>query len=114
MGPTGAALATLLSTSASYVYIRAQSRRHHGVPWIGVDQVRILVAGTVVGLGWWAAAAAMPEAFLSAWQLAAWGLAGGAVYVGLLAAFGELERKDVEFLRGAAHPGRMLAEWRGR
>jgi peptidoglycan biosynthesis protein MviN/MurJ (putative lipid II flippase) len=114
LGPTGAALATLVSTFLSYLYVRAMSRRLHGIPWVALHQLRILVAGAAVGVGWWVAAQSLPDAFLRAWQLAAWGLLGGAAYFLLLAVLGELRRDDVGFLRGAAHPGRMMAEWRGR
>lgn len=114
LGPTGAALATLASTALSYLYIRARSHALHGVPWVAWHQVRTLLAGAIVGVGWWMAAHAMPDLFLRAWQLAAWGLAGGATYLGLLAAFGELHAKDLAFLRLVAHPGHMLAALRGR
>lgn len=114
LGPTGAALATLGSTFLSYVYVRAVSRREHGIPWVSLHQVRILVAGAVLAGAWRAAAMWMPEAFLRIWQLMAWGLAGGLVYLAVLVVLGELHRKDLEFLRRAAHPGRLLAEWRDR
>ena len=114
LGPTGAALATLVSTTMSYVYVRHVSRRMHGIPWVSLHQVRILFAGAAVGTGWWVAAQAMPEAFLRVWHLAAWGVVGGVAYLALLAVLGELHRRDLGFLRYVAHPGRMLAELRGR
>jgi O-antigen/teichoic acid export membrane protein len=114
MGPTGAALSTLVSTAMSYVYVRHASRRQHGIPWVSMHQVRILLAGAIVGVGWWAAADAMPQAFLRVWQLAGWGIAGGLAYFVLLLALGELHRRDLGFLRHVAHPGRLVAELRGR
>lgn len=114
MGPTGAALATLVSTALSYAYIRAVSHRRTGIPWVAAHQVRIVAAGAVTCALWAAAAAAWPGLFTRVWHLLGWGVAGGAAYLALLAALGELRRRDLAFLRHAAHPGHLLAEWRGR
>lgn len=115
MGPEGAALATLVSTSVFYVYLRWEGRRHHGLSWVDRHQVRILAVGALVGLGWWAAARwAGPAAFDRAWELAGWGAAGLAVYAAALAAAGELKARDLAFARRILHPRELLREMRGR
>jgi len=114
MGPAGAALATLVSTALSYAYLRWRSRREFGAPWLPMSHVRAGVAAAIVGAGWAWLARAAPGLFARAWQLLGWGLLGGALYLALLGALGELTRKDAAFLRRAAHPAALLAELRGR
>jgi O-antigen/teichoic acid export membrane protein len=115
LGPTGAALATLLATLVTYGYLRAHSRRHHGIPWANAHQARILAAGLVVAAFWWGALRlAGPTAFDRFWELGAWGVAGTVVYALALAAFGELRRRDLAFLRRVARPAALVQELRGR
>jgi O-antigen/teichoic acid export membrane protein len=115
LGPTGAAIATLAATSVSYVYLRAQSHRIHGVPWVDGHQVRIGLAGLAAGVFWltapmWAGAGW----FDRVWELLGWGVAGGLLYIAVLALVGEVRRSDMEFLRKVTHPRALLAEMKGR
>jgi O-antigen/teichoic acid export membrane protein len=115
LGPSGAALATLLSTSAAYVYLVARSRRHHPMPLLTSHQARILLAGAVAWAVWAAARhLAGPAAFDRVWELGAWGLAGAAAYLGALLAMREIQPEDRAFLHKAAHPKALLDELRGR
>lgn len=115
LGPTGAALATLLSTMAMYAYLRVVAHRRLGLAWTSATQVRILSAGLLLVAAWLAARdLAGPEAFARAWHLAGWGLAGLALDVAALLALRELHARDLEFLRKVAHPSALLAELRGR
>lgn len=115
LGPTGAALATLLSTLVSYAYLRLQTHRLHGTGWVSGAQVRILSAGAVTAAFWFVAKAyAGPAAFDRVWELTTWGVAGGLLYGGLLATFRELHGRDLVFLRKVAHPRALVAEMRGR
>ena len=115
LGPTGAAIATLSSTWASYVYLRAQSRRIHGTAWVDLHQVRILVAGVAAGAFWWGALRTLgPALFDRAWELAGWGLLGALVYAAALFVLGELHRGDRDFLRKVLHPSALMDEMKGR
>lgn len=114
MGPAGAALATLLSTAASFLYLRWRTVQGFGAPWATWSHARVAVAGVAVGLGWWWAAGAFPLAMDRVWELAGWGLLGAAVYAALLAVLGEFTAEDRRFLGRAAHPKELLAELRGR
>ncbi|MHB1262546.1 MAG: oligosaccharide flippase family protein [Thermoplasmatota archaeon] len=115
MGPSGAALATLLSTVASYAFLRFHGRRLHGIPWTDSHQLRIAAAGVAVASFWVAARRlAGAAAFDRIWELGAWGLAGAALYALLLLALRELRGGDLEFVRKVAHPRLLLAELRQR
>jgi O-antigen/teichoic acid export membrane protein len=115
LGPAGAAIATLASTSASYVYLRAQSRRVHGTSWVDLHQVRILVAGVAAGAFWWGSLNWLgPGLFDRAWELLGWAALGGLVFLGALLVLGELHRGDRAFLRKVLHPAALLDELKGR
>lgn len=115
MGAPGAALATLLSTAASFLYLRWRTVQAFGVAWATWSHARIAAAGLAVGLGWaWAARSLPAGAFDRVWELAAWGVAGVAAYLALLAVLGEVRSEDRAFLAKAAHPSELLAELRGR
>lgn len=114
LGPAGAALATLLSTAASFAYLRWRTVQAFGVPWTKPSHARIALAGVAVGLGWWWAGQALPAAFDRVWELAAWGLLGLAAYGLLLVLLREARPEDRTFLAKAAHPKALLAELRGR
>lgn len=114
LGVTGAAIATLASTLLSYAYVRLRMRQLHGIPWMDSHQVRMLLAGLAVGLGWWLAAATWPGLFLRAWELLLWAGAGTLAFLAILALLGELHGRDLAFLRKAAHPKALLQELLGR
>lgn len=114
LASTGAALATLLSTSLSYVYLRVQARRTYAAA-PRPARARILLAGGLAAAAWAGARDALgPAWFDRVWELAGWGLAGGLLYLGVLAATGGMTAKDWHFLRGLAHPRELMAELRGR
>lgn len=115
LGPAGAALATLLSTTASFLYLRWRCAQSLGVAWARPTHLRIVLAGAAVGLGWaWLGDALPDAAFDRVWELAFWGLAGLGAYGLLLASLGEVTAQDRAFLGRAAHPRALLAELRGR
>ncbi len=115
LGASGAALATLLSTSGANLYLRWQGRRVYGLSWLDAQQFRIFAAGALA-CGFWFASAHWVAArwFDRVWELAAWGVAGTLVFVAGLAILGELKRSDLHFLRRAAHPRELFAELRGK
>jgi O-antigen/teichoic acid export membrane protein len=113
LGATGAALATLASSTLHLVYLRLQAHRLFGTPWVA--RVRILAAALAVGLGWAWAGHTLPAAWFDrVWELVAWGLLGVVLYGLLLLVLGEVTREDRAFLHRAAHPRTFLAEWLGR
>lgn len=115
LGPTGAAIATVASTSLSYAYLRWTSHRAYGIPWASADQLRIGASGVVAAAFWllvrWRLG---PAWFDRVWELGCWGVAGVAVYGVALALLGGLRARDLRFLGHIGHPGRLLAELRGR
>jgi O-antigen/teichoic acid export membrane protein len=115
LGAPGAALATLLSTAASFLYLRWRTAQAFGAPWATWSHARVAAAGAAVGLGWWWAAGTLPATAADrVWELAAWGILGAVAYAGLLALLGEFTAEDRRFLSRAAHPRELLAELRGR
>jgi O-antigen/teichoic acid export membrane protein len=115
LGPTGAALATLLSTLIVYAYLRVMAHRRLALPWASPAQARIVAAGLLLSAALLGARDWLgPGAFARVWHLAGWGLAGLALYVVALLALRELHGRDLEFLRKVAHPRALLAELRGR
>lgn len=115
LGIMGAALATLLSTCAATVYLRWQVRKRFGEPLLDSVLLRMAAAGFGLALFWAGALAWLgPGAFSRFWLLALWGLAGVAVFAGLAALLGMLDRADWSAVRRVASPRGLWRELRGR
>lgn len=113
-GVAGAGAATFASNLLAYAYLRAQAHRAFGVPWVTASQVRIAVAGTLLGLAWWQAAVHWPATMVRVWGLAAWGAVGVVAYLVLLWALRAFTRDDLRLIHAAAHPAALLRELRGK
>lgn len=115
LGPTGAAVATFLSTSLSYLYLRGRGRHLYGFGWMDGHQVRLPLAGLALAGAWLLALRwAGPTGFDRVWELAGWGLVGTVVYVVGLVLVRELTATDLAYLRRVAHPLELWKELRGR
>ncbi|MCK4717321.1 MAG: oligosaccharide flippase family protein [Thermoplasmata archaeon] len=111
LGPVGAALATLISAVFANVAYRFSTRRFLRRP-----RPRLplhIIAGLLTGIFWHVSLLALQPSFVSfstlflVGMLAAIGLVGLGIYVGVLAVAGEFTRHDLRFFLSMLHPGEM-------
>lgn len=108
MKGTGAAIATALSQAVSLVVLQASANRLTGRSYFGAYLVRQLVAGIVAWAVAWAVTRPWGLGTVDrAWELGLAGLLVLAVYAAMLAALGELTRRDLAFFQDLLHPGKM-------